>query len=62
MPKFDIGQKVKMSLKPDLIFEIIHINPDETYEIQVKITENHDLQYGNISAEMLKKFDSALGE
>ena len=34
MSLFLVGQKVQLSNKPDMVFVIVEINPDQTYQIQ----------------------------
>lgn len=53
MKKIEVGQKVKLASMQTLIFEVMSVNYDESYEIQAYITEKEVLKYGNISAEML---------
>lgn len=51
---FQVGQIVYLASNSDITFEIIRINYDETYEIQVKNQASLKLKYDNISAEMLR--------
>lgn len=51
---FQVGQIVYLASNSDITFEIIRINYDETYEIQVKNQASLELKYDNISAEMLR--------
>lgn len=53
MKRFKIGDKVQIAIQPDVIFEIIKVNTDFSYEVAYKISEQQILHYGNISAEML---------
>ena len=57
MKKFAIGQKVKLAFIQDLVFEVIQVNYDESYEIQAYLTDQDVLHYGNVSAEMLSLAD-----
>lgn len=57
MKKFAIGQKVKLAFIQDLVFEVIQVNYDESYEIQAYLTDQDVLHYGNVSAEMLTLAD-----
>ncbi|EZQ02384.1 MULTISPECIES: hypothetical protein [unclassified Acinetobacter] len=54
MSVFQVGQIVYLASNSDITFEIIRINYDETYEIQVKNQASLKLKYDNISAEMLR--------
>lgn len=54
MSVFQVGQIVYLASNSDITFEIIRINYDETYEIQVKNQASLKLEYDNISAEMLR--------
>ena len=57
MKKYEIGQKVKLAFIQDLVFEVIQVNYDESYEIQAYLTDQDVLHYGNVSAEMLTLAD-----
>ena len=48
MKKFAIGQKVKLAFIQDLVFEVIQVNYDESYEIQAYLTDQDVLHYGNV--------------
>ena len=54
MSAFKIGQKVYLAANCNIIFEIIRINYDNSYEIQVKNKDKIELKYDNVSAEMLR--------
>lgn len=58
MKKIVVGQQVKLASMQDMIFEVTHVNYDESYEIQAHLTEKEVLKYGNISAEMLVVVES----
>ena len=57
MTTFEIGHKVKLATHPELIFDVVRINQDQSYELQIRLSEAKILSYDNISAEMLKKID-----
>ena len=57
MTTFKIGHQVKLATHPELIFDVVRINQDQSYELQIRLSETKILSYGNISAEMLKKID-----
>lgn len=57
MKKIVVGQQVKLASMQNIIFEVTHINCDESYEIQTHLSEKEVLKYGNISAEMLVLVD-----
>ena len=59
MTTFEIGHKVKLATHPELIFFFFWINQDQSYELQIRLSETKILSYGNISAEMLKKIDQS---
>ena len=55
MSGIGVGDKVQLAIHPELIFEVIKMNQDYTYELQIRLSETKILTYGNISSEMLKK-------
>lgn len=57
MTTFKIGHKVKLATHPELVFDVVKINQDQSYELQIRLSETKILSYDNISAEMLKKID-----
>ena len=57
MTTFEIGHKVKLATHLELIFDVVRINQDQSYELQIRLSETKILSYDNISAEMLKKID-----
>ncbi len=57
MTTFEIGHKVKLATHPELVFDVVKINQDQSYELQIRLSETKILSYDNISAEMLKKID-----
>ena len=57
MTVFEIGHKVKLATHPELVFDVVKINQDQSYELQIRLSETKILSYDNISAEMLKKID-----
>ncbi len=59
MNKFIVGEKVKIATQADVIFEISKVNPDNSYEIQYRLSELQILKYDNIAAEMLKKVEES---
>lgn len=54
MSLFSIGQKVKLSNKPDMVFVIIAVNSDQTYHIQYDCSEHENLNFNHIPAEMMR--------
>lgn len=54
MSSYAVGQKVRLSNNPAIIFEIINLNPDHTYQIQFKCSEEKAIKLDNISVEMLR--------
>lgn len=59
MSLFSVGQKVQLSNKPDMVFVIVNINSDETYQIEYDCSLQEVLQFNNVSAEMMRKVESA---
>ena len=59
MYKFAVGEKVKIATQPDIVFEIIQVNNDHSYEIQYQLSDQQIFKYGNIPAEMLQKVESS---
>ena len=57
MTTFEIGHKVKLATHPELVFDVVKIDQDQSYELQIRLSETKILSYDNISAEMLKKID-----
>ena len=53
MTKFKIGQNVQLASNPHIIFQIIHINADHSFQIQVQCSELDHLKYDHVSPEML---------
>ncbi len=58
MSLFLVGQKVQLSNKPDMVFVIVEINPDQTYQIQYDCSRQEALHFNNISAEMMRLVES----
>ena len=58
MNKFIVGDKVKIAIQPEVVFEISKVNHDHSYEIQYQLSDQQVLQYDNIAAEMLKKVEN----
>ncbi|MBP6114947.1 MAG: hypothetical protein KA474_09635 [Acinetobacter sp.] len=58
MSLFLVGQKVQLSNKPDMVFVIVEINPDQTYQIQYDCSLQEALHFNNISAEMMRIVES----
>lgn len=54
MSSFVVGQRVKMASHPELVFEIVAINADQSFEIQSNISSLQHLKYHHISFEMLR--------
>lgn len=58
MSLFSVGQKVQLSNKPDMVFVIVEINADQTYQIQYDCSLQEALHFNNISAEMMRLVES----
>ena len=58
MSLFLVGQKVQLSNKADMVFVIVEINPDQTYQIQYDCSLQEALHFNNISAEMMRLVES----
>lgn len=58
MSIFLVGQKVQLSNKPDMVFVIVEVNPDQTYQIQYDCSLQEALHFNNISAEMMRIVES----
>ena len=58
MSLFLVGQKVQLSNKPDMVFVIVEIIPDQTYQIQYDCSLQEALHFNNISAEMMRLVES----
>lgn len=58
MSLFLVGQKVQLSNKPDMVFVIVEVNPDQTYQIQYDCSLQEALHFNNISAEMMRLVES----
>ena len=58
MNKFIVGEKVRIAIQPNAIFEITKVNNDNSYEVQYKLSEQHCLRYGNIASEMLQRVEN----
>lgn len=58
MSIFLVGQKVQLSNKPDMVFVIVEVNPDQTYQIQYDCSLQEALHFNNISAEMMRLVES----
>ena len=58
MSLFLVGKKVQLSNKPDMVFVIVEINPDQTYQIQYDCSLQEALHFNNISAEMMRLVES----
>ena len=54
MSIFQVGQYVYLASNTEITFEIIRINSDKTYQIQVKNFDELKLKYDNICGEMLR--------
>lgn len=57
MTLFLMGQRVRLSNRPEMIFEIVGINPDNSYQIQYNCSAKNAINFNNISAEMLRLVD-----
>ena len=59
MNKFIAGDKVKIAIQPEVVFEISKVNHDHSYEIQYHLSDQQVLQYDNIAAETLQKVENS---
>lgn len=59
MSLFRVGQQVYLASNSGITFEIIHINLDLTFEIQVKGSDSNMLKFDHVSAEMLQLVELA---
>ena len=59
MSLFRVGQQVYLASNSGITFEIIRINLDRTFEIQVRGSDSNMLKFDHISAEMLQLVDLA---
>ena len=50
MTTFEIGHKVKLATHPELVFDVVKIKQDQSYELQIRLSETKILSYDNISA------------
>lgn len=58
MSLFSVGQLVHLASNSAIIFEIIRINQDQTFDIQVQCSASDHLKYNHVCAEMLKLVES----
>lgn len=58
MKSFEIGQLVRLASNPEIIFKIIQINRDYSFEIQVQSWDSNHLSYNNVPPEMLRKVEN----
>ena len=54
MSVFSVGQDVLLASNPDLVFQIIRINADQSFDIQGRGPAVEHLKYHHIPAEMLR--------
>lgn len=59
MSLFRVGQQVYLASNSGITFEIIRINLDRTFEIQVKGLDLNRLKFDHVSAEMLQLVELA---
>lgn len=59
MNLYNIGQKVKLSNNPAIVFEIVGLNQDQTYRIEFQCSEEETIHFDNISAEMMRLVDES---
>lgn len=57
MSLFQVGQQVYLASNSGITFEIIRINLDQTFEIQVNGSDSNILRFDHVSAEMLQLVD-----
>lgn len=57
MSSFRVGHQVYLASNSGITFEIIGINLDQTFEIQVKDSDSDSLKFDHVSAEMLQLVD-----
>ncbi len=57
MSLFHVGQQVYLASNSGITFEIIRINLDQTFEIQVNGSDSNILRFDHVSAEMLQLVD-----
>ncbi|AXY57490.1 hypothetical protein CDG60_13490 [Acinetobacter chinensis] len=53
-----IGQQVRLTISPQLIFTVQKKNMDGSFTVSAEIDSNNNLSYDNISAEMLCLVDA----
>ncbi|NHC04622.1 hypothetical protein G9F31_12785 [Acinetobacter sp. 187] len=54
MAQFNLGQCVLLASNPELVFEIIAIHQDQTFDIQGQDSAVKHLKYHHIPCEMLR--------
>lgn len=54
MSLFRVGQQVYLASNSGITFEIIRINLDQTFEIQVQGLDSNALKFDRVSKEMLQ--------
>ncbi|QIO06657.1 hypothetical protein [Acinetobacter shaoyimingii] len=54
MKAFEVGQLVRLATHPEMVFEIVEIHGDRSYQIQLHALESQHLSYDNVPAEMLR--------
>ncbi len=57
MSLFRVGQHVYLASNSGITFEIVRINLDHTFEIQVQGSDLNMLKFDRVSAEMLQLVD-----
>lgn len=58
MQLFAVGQKVSLVTYTGIIFEIVKINLDQSFEIKMLSSGTEAMSLNNISAEMLQLIES----
>ena len=57
MSKIELGNQVRLAAMEKIVFTVVEENTDGSFEIEARISEDQILRYGNISKEMLRKFN-----
>ena len=57
MSKIELGNRVRLATMEKLVFIVVEENTDGSFEIETRISDDQILRYGNISKEMLRKFN-----
>ena len=59
MSLFHVGQKVFLASNAGITFEIVRVNLDQTFEIQVQGSAENTLKFDHVSKEMLQLVDAS---